>query len=268
MTDQRIICWFSCGVASAVATKLAIEENAKKPEPLPLIVARCWVAEEDADNDRFSAECRKWFGVPILPLVNIDYEGSIYGVFKKRRFISGPKGAPCTMELKKAIRERFQRPGDIHVFGYTVDEAHRWDQILDANNGIQTWNVLGERSLKHADCLAIVERAGIRLPDQYARGFEHNNCLACVKATSPDYWKMVRFHHPAAFSRMAEACKPGVLTTNGARLARVKGERIFLHELPEGDFDASNQGTVQCGIFCELAEKEMAESLSGDSHEE
>ena len=79
-----------------------------------------------------------------------------------------------------------------------------------------------------------------------------------VKATSPDYWRMVRFHHPAAFNRLAEACKPGKATTNGARLVRVKDERIFLHELTDGAFDKTKQGTIQCGIFCELAEKEIA----------
>jgi hypothetical protein len=262
---ERILCWFSCGVASAVATKLAIEANAKRPEPLPLVVARCWVAEEDEDNDRFADDCARWFGVPILPLMSKQYAGSIYNVFKHRRFISGPKGAPCTLELKKAVREAYQQPDDIHVFGYCADERKRWDSFLDANNGIQTWDVLGERNLTHDDCQAIVARAGIKLPDQYLRGFEHNNCKACVKATSPDYWKMVRFHHPHAFNKLAEACKPGALTTNGARLARVKDVRIFLHELPEGDFDPANQGTVQCGIFCEMAESELS---SNDIHGE
>lgn len=256
--DGRIVCWFSCGVASATATKLAIDANAKAEKPMPLIVARCWVAEEDADNDRFAADCRKWFGVPIYPMVNTEYEGSIYNVFEDVRFISGPRGAPCTRAAQEGGTGAFPAPRRHPCVGYGSDEAHRWDQLLDANNAIKTWDVLGERSLTHADCLAIVERAGIRLPDQYGRGFEHNNCLACVKATSPDYWRMVRFHHPEAFKRMAEASKPGALTTNGARLVRVKGERIFLHELEEGPFDPKNQGTVQCGIFCELAEKELA----------
>lgn len=257
MTAPRILCWFSCGVASAVATKLAIEANANKPEPLPLVVARCWVAEEDEDNDRFSDDCQRWFGVPVLQLMAKEYLGSCYEVFKDRRFISGPRGAPCTIELKKKVREAFQRPDDIHVFGYTTEEQDRWDAFLDGNNGIKTWNILGDKWLTHEDCLAIVQRAGIRLPDQYARGFKHNNCKACVKATSPDYWKMVRHYHPQEFARMAEACKPGALTTNGARLVRIKEVRYFLHELPEGPFDPKNQDTVQCGIFCEAAEKEI-----------
>ena len=64
---SRIVCWYSCGAASAVATKLAIVANAGK---LPLVVARCIVQEEHTDNDRFAADCEKWFGVPITNLIN------------------------------------------------------------------------------------------------------------------------------------------------------------------------------------------------------
>ena len=56
---NRIVCWFSCGAASAVATKIAIAENAGK---LPLIVAYTEVIEEHPDNKRFLADCEKWFG--------------------------------------------------------------------------------------------------------------------------------------------------------------------------------------------------------------
>ena len=51
--EDRIVCWFSCGAASAVATKLAIADNAGR---FPLIVARCIVREEHPDNDRFAAD--------------------------------------------------------------------------------------------------------------------------------------------------------------------------------------------------------------------
>lgn len=61
MTHDRIVCWFSCGAASAVATKLAIEENNKR-DKLPLVIARCRIDEEHPDNDRFAAQCSEWFG--------------------------------------------------------------------------------------------------------------------------------------------------------------------------------------------------------------
>jgi hypothetical protein len=130
MTD-RIVCWFSCGAASAVATKLAISDNAGK---LPLVVARCIVREEHPDNDRFADDCEAWFGVPITSLMNEAYDGSIHAVIEKRKYVSGVGGAPCTGLLKKQVREEFQRPTDRHVYGYCAEEQDRWDHFLDANN--------------------------------------------------------------------------------------------------------------------------------------
>ena len=95
---NRIVCWFSCGAASAVATKLAIIENNNK---IPIFIVRCFVKEEHEDNDRFSDDCEKWFGMPIIKLTNEKYKGSIYEVFNTRQFIAGIHGAPCTMLLKK-----------------------------------------------------------------------------------------------------------------------------------------------------------------------
>ena len=63
----RIVCWFSCGAASAVATKMAIKANNGEKE---LIVARCHIKEEHPDNDRFAKECEEWFGIPIVNLID------------------------------------------------------------------------------------------------------------------------------------------------------------------------------------------------------
>lgn len=157
---KRIVCWFSCGAASAVATKLAIVENAGR---MPLVVARCIVREEHPDNDRFSADCEKWFGIPITNLIAEKFNGSIYRVFEKRSYISGIGGAPCTMELKKGPRLSFELPTDRHVFGYCAEEQERWDRFLDANN-IDAVSPLIDRGLQHPDCLSMVKDAGIELP--------------------------------------------------------------------------------------------------------
>jgi hypothetical protein len=43
---SRLVCWFSCGAASAVATKLAIQQYKDTHE---IVIARCLVAEEHED---------------------------------------------------------------------------------------------------------------------------------------------------------------------------------------------------------------------------
>ena len=124
--DSRIVCWFSCGAASAVATKLVLSERTD----IPVVIAYTEVMEEHQDNRRFLIECEQWFAHEITILRNEDYNGSIYEVFSKTRFLKGPEGAACTRLLKKAVRERFQQPGDLQVFGYTADEQQRVDRLL------------------------------------------------------------------------------------------------------------------------------------------
>jgi hypothetical protein len=248
----RIVCWFSCGAASAVATKLALTQYAGQK----IIIARCIVKEEHPDNDRFAADCEKWFGMPITNMMNEEHDGSIWNVIQRRKFISGPKGAPCTLLLKKQVREQFQLPTDKHVFGYCAEEQDRWDSFLDKNN-IDAVSPLIERGLQHSDCLAMIENAGITLPTLYLQGYEHNNCIGCVKAGGAGYWNKIRDDYPAQFWKMAGAsralsAKMVKVTENGIE------QRIFLDELKEGMGDYATEPKIQCGIFCDMAEQEYA----------
>ena len=248
---KRIVCWFSCGAASAVATKLAIAENAGR---LPLVVARCLVKEEHPDNDRFAADCEKWFGVPILNLVNEEYGGSVVNVIEARRYVSGINGAPCTTFLKKRVREDFQLPTDQHVFGYTADvkDMDRWDNFLDANN-IDASAPLIDRGLQHADCLAMVENAGLALPAMYLMNYHHNNCIGCVKAGGQGYWNKIRVDFPAVFRQRAEQTR-----RMGARILMVNGVHKFLDEITPGAGEYQSEPEIQCGVFCEMAQGEYA----------
>lgn len=252
MIEPRIVCWFSCGAASAVATKLAIEENKRRDNPLPLIVARCFVDEEHEDNDRFADDCKKWFGVPILNLINMKFKGSIYEVFESRSYISGISGAPCTMLLKKEVRIKFQQPNDKHVFGYCAEEQKRFDAFLDANN-IDAVSPLIEKGLSHSNCLAMVQNAGIELPEMYKLGYQHNNCIGCVKSSGQGYWNKIREDFPWQFDRMAALSR-----RLNVKIIKIKNERAFLDELQPGTGDYQSEPEIQCGIFCEMAEKEIA----------
>lgn len=248
---SRIVCWFSCGAASAVATKLAIAENAGK---LPLVVVRCIVREEHPDNERFASDCEKWFGVQITNLIAEEYNGSIYEVFAKRGYISGNHGAPCTMLLKKRVREQFQLPTDKHVFGYCSEEQDRWDSFLDANN-INAISPLIDRGLEHSDCLAMIQKVGIELPEMYKLGYQHNNCIGCVKASGRGYWNKIRQDFPIHFDRMAKESR-----RIGCKLTRDENDvRQFLDELEPGTGNYQDEPEIQCGIFCEMANRELEE---------
>lgn len=255
---MRTISWFSCGAASAVATKLAIAEAETAGESVT--VAYCEIAEEHQDNKRFLADCEKWFGQEITVLGNDKYNRSIYEVFSSTRYLKGPSGARCTGELKKAVRKDFERPGDRQVFGYTVEEQNRVNRFIDSNNDVNIWPILIERGLTKSDCMAMLKRAGIELPEMYKLGYRNNNCIGCVKGEA-GYWNKIRIDFPETFERMSQmekllgrtVCKIEK-TVDGKRTL----ERIPLTELPpdQGDYPAENE--IQCGIFCELAERDYA----------
>lgn len=244
---MRIVCWFSCGAASAVATKLAIAENAGKNE---LIIAYTEVAEEHPDNRRFLKQCEKWFGQEIQILRNDKYEGSIFQVFEQRKYIVGVAGAPCTRLLKKEVRQKFEKPTDRQVFGYTAEEQARLDRFIDANNDVDIWTPLIDKGLSKEDCLAMLKNANIELPEMYKLGYHNNNCIGCVKG-GVGYWNKIRVDFPDHFDRMAKLERK-----IGATISKLKGERIYLDELDPKAGDYPKEQNIECSIFCHMAEEE------------
>lgn len=248
---MRTVCWFSCGAASAVATKLAISESKE-----PVEIVYCHVKEEHHDNLRFKADCEKWFGQEIKVIQNDKYNGSIYEVFEKNKYIVGIAGAPCTRLLKKELRKKYEKPNDIQVFGYTVEEQDRVDRFIDANNDVNLWSILIDKGLTKSDCLAMIDRAGIEIPQMYKLGYSNNNCIGCVKG-GLGYWNKIKKDFPVEFTRMAELEKK-----IGAKILKHQGERIWLTDLPENAGDYPTEQSIECGIFCHMAEEELKATVA------
>ncbi len=241
METVRTVAWFSCGATSAVAAKIALERDPST------IVAYCDTGSEHPDNVRFLQDCENWLGVPIQVLRSKKYE-TIWDVFEKRRFLNSPKGALCTVEMKKLVRRAFEKPDDLQVFGFDAGEAPRAQRFKDNNPEIAVWFPLIERALSKADCLAAISRAGIELPAMYRLGYHNNNCIGCVKGGA-GYWNKVRRDFPEVFDRMAKLER-----TLDAALNKTSGEngeriRVFLDEL-DPKAGRHKDLEISCGLFC------------------
>lgn len=220
----------------------------------PVVVARIYLASEHPDNDRFAADCERWFGVPIVLLRSEEFLDT-WDVWERRRYIAGIKGAPCTTELKKVVRFKFQRPDDIHVFGFTAEpnERKRAERMVHSNPELDLRFPLVERGLTKADCHALVRSAGIELPVMYRLGFDNNNCIGCPKGGA-GYWNMIRQHFPAQFYRMAELSR-----RLGARLIKQDGERVFLDELRPETGRQKDEVEIDCSPMCAVTREEQNE---------
>lgn len=248
---MRRLAWFSCGAASAVAAKLAVEKYGAGCE----VVYCDTMATEHPDNQRFFDEVQAWLGVPIKVIRSEKY-ATIDDVFQKVRYMSGTKGARCTAELKKLPREAYQLPDDIHIFGYTSDEQRRADMFEDNNPALPVEWVLIDHDVSKEVCLSVLANAGIKLPVMYALGFDHNNCLGCVKSSSPGYWNRTRRLFPEVFARRARQSR-----LLGVKLVRIGEERVngkrraircFLDELDPA-LDAPDDN-IDCGPVCQIPE--------------
>lgn len=242
---MRKIGWFSCGAASAVAVKLT--------GAMPVY---CQTGSEHPDNERFLTDCEKWFGAAVTRLQG-EYKDT-WEVWEKRKYLAGISGAPCTIALKVEPRLKFQRPNDIHVFGYTSDgpDADRADRLRANYPELTIETPLIERGLTKAACLDMIQRAGIKLPVLYGLGFQNNNCIPCVKATSPAYWALVRQCFPSKFERMAKLSRE-----LDVRLCRINGERAFIDEIP-ADQSTGNPIQPSCDFLCHIAEQEFDNPVS------
>lgn len=246
--ETRHICWWSDGIASAIATKFHLQDF---PES---IVAHCDTGTEDEDNARFRAECVRWLNREIINLPGNFVDN--YAVWAKRRYISGVAGAPCTMEQKVSPRLAFQRPGDVHVFGYTADkrDVMRFENFQKNYPDIIVRAPLIERGLTKANCLALMQDTGIAPARTYGMGFPNANCLGsgCAKATSPDYWSLFRQEFPERFARTA-----AVSREIGCRMVEIHKERKFLDELP-ADWPTLNPIAPACDFLCHINGQDMA----------
>jgi hypothetical protein len=239
----RILCWFSCDVASAVSTKKTIEIYGTTHS---IEVVYCNTLEsEHPDNKRFMSQCQLWFEQPIRILSSDDFR-TVDEVFEKTRYMSGVRGARCTTELKKIPRLRFAQPDDIHVFGFTANETRRIKDFEKRNPDLKLLWILHDLGLTKADCFRELPSV-IRHPTMYLLGFDNNNCPGCVKASSKWYWDMVRTHFPEVFARRCAQSRE-----LGVRLVEWKHhERIFLDELPPGPYQRPRKReNLSCGPEC------------------
>ena len=197
--DDLFIAWFSCGATSAVATKLAIDwfDNVE--------VFYIDTGGEHPDNIRFLKECQEWFGREVHIRKSRVY-ASPMEVFSKTRFLNGPTGARCTLELKKKVRWEIEDELVVwkgQVFGFDISEENRYNRFRQQYPKAKAFAPLISRNLDKASCLAILQREGIEIPAMYKLGFHNNNCIGCVKG-GKGYWCAIRKHFPVRFNAMAK----------------------------------------------------------------
>lgn len=238
-----MIAWFSAGATSAVAAELAIKTHGTDR----VRVVYCDTRSEHPDNDRFIADCELWLGTSITRLASSEYQ-DIWDVFARTGWLVGIGGARCTTELKKRPRLEYQRPDDVHVFGYDSSEAERIKRFRENNPEIVLETPLFDAGISKGQCIDRIKGAGIELPAMYRLGFTNNNCIGCVKGGIV-YWLKIRETFPDHFDRMARI-ERDLDATICKRYINGQRTRLFLDELEPSMAKGRTMRDISCGMSC------------------
>ena len=96
-------------------------------------------------------------------------------------------------------------------------------------------------------------QSGIKLPKMYDLGYNHNNCIGCVKG-GMGYWNMIRITHPEHFDKMAKIERK---INHSIFRDMETNERIWRDEHPEDAGNFNTEAPISCDLSCGLAMAEL-----------
>jgi hypothetical protein len=204
--DKKIVCWWSGGITSAVACKIAIDLFGINNCRIIMIDTH----NEHEDTYRFKSDCEKWYGKSIEVISGIgENYGSIQDVWIKHKSLNVATGAICSTQLKRRVREKWQEQNefDHQVFGFEFDKKE-FNRALSLTmnhpkaKGIYPLLMMG---YDKDDCIRIMSEVGVEIPIMYKMGFRNNNCFntGCVQG-GIGYWQKMKRDFPDKFESMAE----------------------------------------------------------------
>lgn len=245
--NNFIVGWWSGGITSAVACKMALEMY----ENVELYYIHIDTAHED--NERFKRECEQWYGCEIKTLKSSKYKDQ-FDVIDETGMVNSPNGAACTYHLKKQVRFDFEKLYELNLFNDKVISNQVWGFEYDRkqiNRAIRFGQQypethplfpLVEKGITKDNCAGLILSAGIQLPKMYELEYVNNNCKGCVKGGKA-YWNKIRIDFPPIFERMALLeRKVGYSCINGT----------FLDELNPNAGRGSKIIMPSCGVICEV----------------
>lgn len=210
---KKVICWWSGGITSAVACKVAIDLYGKENCRVILLDT----GNEHKDTYRFMLDCQNWYGIEVEILKSTDYK-NIQETWYKHLSLNTATGAICSYMLKRRVREKWEKENEYsyQVFGfeYNKRELKRARSLKLNHPHTNPIFPLLKKKYNKQKCIELVNAQNIKVPEAYKLGFQNNNCLGpdddkpgaiggCVQG-GIGYWKLFKELYPHKFDSMAK----------------------------------------------------------------
>jgi len=266
--EGRVISWWSGGVASAIACKLALERWGDQVE-----LVFCDTAIEHPDTFRFMDDYKRVMGVEITVIKSADYSQP-EDVWRRFNGLNFANGAPCSTYLKKYPRIKYQELStdfcQIFGFDFCKREMIRATNMLVNNPDLNPVFPLLVEKYDRPKILSTLASLGIRPPISY-KHFLNNNCIGaddspiggCVQGGIGYWQKMERlfpkkYEYMAAMEHELSAAKGKPVTVCKDQRNGKVGNRLFLRkssQFPDVEDISDIKGRqpvtpFECNGFC------------------
>ena len=274
MKTKDIIGWWSGGITSTIACKLAIDLYGKDRVRLIFIDTN----NEDDDTYRFKKDCEDWLGMQIetISFIGKKYD-KIQDVWYKYKSLNVAHGAVCSSELKRRVRETWEKDNDFthQVFGFDIDETRRAKSMKLNHSHTNPIFPLLMYGLSKKQCLEMLP-AHIQPPIMYQLGFLNNNCFktGCIQG-GIGYWQKMKREFPDKFEAMAKV-EHELTELKGQPVTMLKdqskgGGLVFLkkhkdyptHKTIDDMKGREPEPLMECNGFCgtnDLSERKQSEN--------
>jgi len=232
-----VISYFSAGVSSAIATKIAIDKVDR--------IIYTHIDDQHEDTLRFVKDCEKWFGkeVEIIqsPLRTVDNACCYHSYIRNSR----TGAASCTRALKQKLRLLVESSiiGTVTtIWGFDITERDRAERIVeDMPTHDHLFPLISEKINKEYAHM-MLKASGIKRPIMYDLGYPNNNCIGCVKGKL-GYWNKIRKDFPDVFDSRVEL--------EQKLNACILGKGKWLADLDPDEGHNLKPICEDCGIMCE-----------------
>lgn len=205
MNNKVVIGWWSGGVTSAVTCKLVLDLYGSENCRIIFIDTK----NEGEDTYRFMKDCEKWYNKPIETITGIsDKFPTIESIWRHYKTLNTATGAICSSTLKRDVRVKWEKKNEYkyQAFGFDLDEAKRAKSMSLNHKQARAIFPLMMHGLFKKDCIDIIEKEGIEIPNAYKMGYSNNNCIGrtmCIQG-GIGYWQKVQRDDIGKFNKMAD----------------------------------------------------------------
>ena len=180
--ELTTISFFSAGVSSAVATKLAIDQIDR--------IIYTHIDDQHPDTMRFVRDCEEWFGKPV-EILQHDLKTVEAACLSAggRGYINGPGGAACTKLLKRGVRLNWEKAHDKeplrYVWGIDLTERHRCIRLEETMPMQEHMFPLVDAGMSKTDAHKVLTASVSPVPTTNGEEKKHASRRRCSCGTEP-----------------------------------------------------------------------------------